>query len=83
MVDDFACLFIECRCGLQRQNMMSLDHQLCIGNASKCFKNRILLKQEEKKRLTAWFLGKKWIAGHPFLACLLRCCSDDFEKARR
>lgn len=27
--------FFSCRCGLQRQSMMNLGHQLCTGNASK------------------------------------------------
>jgi len=30
-------LWFECRCGLQRQSTMSLDHQLCIESASKLF----------------------------------------------
>jgi len=57
--------------------MMSLDHQLCIGNASKCLKHGIV---QEKRKKTA--------ACHPFHSsfvihlCLFSCCSDDFEKAR-
>ena len=33
-------LSFECRCGLQRQSMMSLDRQLCIESASKLLKEK-------------------------------------------
>ncbi|XP_037493477.1 actin-66 isoform X2 [Jatropha curcas] len=63
--------FQQCRCGLQRQNMTSLDHQLCIGSASspKCSKNRVLFiiffffgEREKEKKSTVLFLGKKRVA---------------------
>ena len=44
VTDNFYSLF-ECRCGSRRQSMMSLGHQLCIGNASKCSRIGSLKKQ--------------------------------------